>query len=417
MVSLLLFYAIAGACHAQADAVVCRAGSGSFDASFPTGVTVQVGAARSEGFAKRVCEGALLWDKGKLVVATEVAQMDLDAFGIDLGLGSPVASLQFKKADADCCMTLQIYSLRKPSKLLRTVAGGGFFRTADTDLDGQFEIWTSDAASLKTFESTEAGLPQAPPAVVLRFVRGRLWDVSSEFQSYFDDEIARARGALDPQNLREFKNSNGRLPATAHFSAEDQRRSENLERTKAGVLQIVWAYLYSGREEDAWKFLAELWPPGDLERIRAAILNARARGIRAQLDGVSTKVAAGRPSTGTEKLTEVVDARNLRTVQPGMKLSEGAAERGLGITLPATIWIGRQVPPGQEETLPDSGLLLDLVIDSAGKVRSAESAEPSFDKTFDSSLRSATAEWKFVPALRDGRAVASRIYFIISPKR
>ena len=413
----MLFCAIAGACHAQADAVVCRAGSGNFDASFPTGVTVQVGAARSEGFAKRVCEGALLWDKGKLVVATEVAQMDLDAFGIDLGLGSPVASLQFKKADAECCMTLQIYSLRKPPKLLRTVTGGGFFHTADTDLDGQVEIWTSDAASLKSFEGTEAGLPDAPPAVVLRFVRGHLWDVSSEFQSYFDDEIARARSALDPQSLREFKNSNGRLPATAHFSAEDQRRSENLERTKARVLQIVWAYLYSGREEEAWKSLAELWPPGDLERIRAAILNARARGIRAQVDGVSTKVAAGRPSSGTEKRTEVVDARNLRTVQPGMKLSEGAAERGLEISLPATIWIGRQVPPGQEETLPDSGLLLDLLIDSAGKVRSAESAEPSFDKTFDSSLRSATAEWKFVPALRDGRAVASRIYFIISPKR
>jgi hypothetical protein len=305
-------------------------------------------------------------------------------------------------------MTLQIYSLRSPPKLLRTITGGSFFRTADTDLDGQVEIWTNDAASLQAFENTEHGLPELGPTVVMRFVRGRLVDVGSEFQNSFDSEIARARSALAPEDLQEFKNSSGRLPATAHFSQEDARRSENLERTKARVLQIVWAFLYSGREQRAWDSLAELWPAGDLERIRAAIVAARARGIRAQVDGVSAKV-----SSGSEKRAEIVDARNSRSVQPGMRLSEGAAEKALGITLPTPILIGRQVPPGQEETLADSGLLLDLLIDSAGKVRSAESA----DAGFDSSLRSATAEWKFIPARKEGRATASRVFFIISPKR
>jgi hypothetical protein len=407
--SLLLFCAIAGACHAQTDAVVCRAGSGSFEAAFPTGVTVQVGAARREGLARRVCEGTLLWDKGRLVVATGVAQLDVDALGIDMGLGPQLVTFQVKRADAECCMTFQVYSLRKPPKLLRTITGGSFFSTADTDLDGQIEIWTDDAAALEGFESPEAGSPELAPTVVLRFVRGRLLDVSSEFQGYFDNEIARARSELDPQELRDFKNSTGRLLPTAHFSAEDLRHSENLERTKIKVLQIIWSYLYSGREQEAWDSLAELWPPADLDRIRAAMVSARARGIRAQVDGVSTKV-----SSGAQRRTEVFDARTLRTVQPGMKLSEGAAEqRGLGIILPTPILIGRQVSEGQQETLADSGLLLDLVIDSAGKVRSAESDEPSFD----SSLKSATARWKFIPALRDGRAVASRIYFIISPKR
>jgi hypothetical protein len=408
--SLLLFCAIAGACHAQTDAVVCRAGSGSFEAAFPTGVTVQVGAARREGLARRVCEGTLLWDKGRLVVATGVAQLDVDALGIDMGLGPQLVTFQVKRADAECCMTFQIYSLRKPPKLLRTITGGSFFSTADTDLDGQIEIWTNDAAALDGFESPEVGRPELAPTVVLRFVRGRLLDVSSEFQSYFDNEIARVRSELDPQELRDFKNSNGRLLPSAHFSPEDLRHSENLERTKIRVLQIIWSYLYSGREQKAWDSLTELWPPADLDRIRAAILSARARGIRAQVDGVSTKV-----SSGAQKRTEIFDARTLRTVQPGMKLSEGGAEqRGLGITLPTPILIGHRAPEGQsEETLADSGLLLDLVIDSAGKVRSAESDEPSFD----SSLKSATARWKFIPALKDGRAIASRIYFIISPKR
>jgi hypothetical protein len=379
--SLLLFCAIAGACHAQ-----------------------------REGLARRVCEGTLLWDKGRLVVATGVAQLDVDALGIDMGLGPQLVTFQVKRADAECCMTFQIYSLRKPPKLLRTITGGSFFSTADTDLDGQIEIWTNDAAALDGFESPEVGRPDLAPTAVLRFVSGRLLDVSSEFQGYFDNEIARVRSELDPEELRNFKSSSGRLLPTAHFSAEDLRHSEDLERTKIRVLQIIWSYLYGGREQEAWDSLAELWPPADFDRIRAAILSARARGIRAQVDGVSTKV-----SSGAQKRTEIFDARTLRTAQPGMKLSEGGAEqRGLGITLPTPILIGHRAPEGRsEETLADSGLLLDLVIDSAGKVRSAESDEPSFD----SSLKSATARWKFIPALRDGRAVASRIYFIISPKR
>jgi hypothetical protein len=409
MASFLLFLAIAGAGHAQSNAVVCRDGTGSFEATFPTGVSVQVGAARREGLARRECEGALLWDRGKLDVASGAAQVDLDAFGIDLGAGSPVAIFQAKQTNAECCMTLQIYSLRKPPKLLRTITGGSFFSSADTDLDGQIEIWTNDAASLQGFESPGEGTPDIAPTIVLRFERGRLLDVSSEFQRYYDNQIARLRSGLDAEELRDFKNSSGRLAPTAHFSVEEVRRSDNLERTKEKVLQIVRAFLYSGREQEAWNTLAEFWPAADAERIRAAIVRARAQGIRAQMDGTSTKTSAG-----AEKRTEIFDARTLRSAQPGMKLSEAAAENSRsGIVRPMPILIGRQVSDEQEETLADSGLLLDLVIDSAGKVRSAESADPAFD----SSLKSATVRWKFIPMLRSGRAIASRVLFIISPKR
>jgi hypothetical protein len=182
-----------------------------------------------------------------------------------------------------------------------------------------------------------------------------------------------------------------------------------LERTKEKALQIIWDYLYSGREQEAWDALAELWPPADVDRIRTAVLGARARGIRAQVDGTSEKV-----SSGAEKHTEILDVRTLRSAQPGMKMSEGAAEnRRSGIVLPVPILIGRQVAEGQEETLANSGLLLDLVIDAAGKVRSVESQDPSFGD----SLNSSTARWKFIPTLRAGRAIASRVFFIISPKR
>jgi hypothetical protein len=413
--SLFLFWAIASACHAQSGAVVCHDGIGNFEAISPTGVSVQVGAARSEGFARRACEGVLLWEKSKALIASGVTEMDVDAFGIDLGVESPAATFQVKKSQAECCMTLQIYSLRKPPKLVRTITGGTFFSTADTDLDGRVEIWTNDTASLEGFESREFGGSYSAPTVVLRFVQGRLLDVGSEFQGYFDGEIAKVRSGLDPGELREFKNSSGRLPPTAHFSPEDLRRSEKLERTKEKALQIVWAYLYSGREQEAWKSLAEMWPPADFDRVREAIISARDRGLRAQVDGVS-----GKASSGAEKNMGVFDARTLRVVEAAMMLSgqriqgERIEGKKTDIVLPTPILIGHKPVEGRsDDTLPDSGLMLDLVIDAAGKVRRAGSTDP----LFDSSLKDATTSWKFVPAFRTERPIASEIYFIISPKR
>ena len=70
---------------------------------------------------------------------------------------------------------------------------------------------------------------------------------------------------------------------------------EGLLNTKIKVLEIVWSYLYSGRQQEAWHELQDMWPASDFERIRAAILDARARGIRAEVDGVSSGALPGRP--------------------------------------------------------------------------------------------------------------------------
>src|SRR5207253_2625705 len=121
--------------------------------------------------------------------------------------------------------------------------------------------------------------------IVLRFEGGRLLDVNSEFQSYFDSEIAKIRKKIDQQDLLDFKSSNGALTPTTALSAEQLHR---LRRVKARVLEVVWSYLYSGREQEAWRSLAEMWPAADVERIRTAVLEARAHGIRAQVDGASS---------------------------------------------------------------------------------------------------------------------------------
>ena len=89
----------------------------------------------------------------------------------------------------------------KTPKLLRTLTGGSFFGVADTDLDGHVEIWTEDTAAVKGFDNlTLAELDFAPP-MVLRFEKGKLLDVSSEFVPDFDKRIEALRSQLRPEVL------------------------------------------------------------------------------------------------------------------------------------------------------------------------------------------------------------------------
>src|SRR5580704_2086336 len=291
MLAFILISCVTGSpCHAQSRDVVCRDGVGDFEAEFVTGVRVRVGAARSGALDSRVCAAELSWDDQNFAVAGSASQADVDAFGVDLGMGAPVAAIQVKKSKSECCMEYKIYSLRAPPVLLRNITGGQFFSAADTDLDGRVEIWTNDAASVEGFENLRlADLDFAPP-VVLRFERGRLLNASSEFQSYFDQKIADVRAKLNPQDLAEFKSSDGKLAAVAALPIGSLPR---LRSVKVKVLEIVWSYLYSGREPEAWRSLNEMWPAGDADRIRAALLNARARGILSQVDGMSTPIHAG----------------------------------------------------------------------------------------------------------------------------
>jgi hypothetical protein len=45
------------------------------------------------------------------------------------------------------------------------------------------------------------------------------------------------------------------------------------------VLSIVLAEIYGGHEVEAWKLLDEMWPAFDRSRIRAEILEKRAKGV------------------------------------------------------------------------------------------------------------------------------------------
>lgn len=407
---LLLFYCLLPSpCRAQTHGVLCTDGAGSFEAASFTKVQVRVGATKKGALAVRSCEATLSWNDQKLEVAADIPMLDLDAFGVDMGLGAPVAAFQLKKSKDDCCMTYEIYSLQRPPKLLRTLTGGRFFGAADTDLDGQVEIWTDDTAAFNGIDNlTLAELDFAPPTV-LRFEKGRLLDVSSEFTSDFDKRIEKLRSYLRPEDLSDFKSSDGKLQSTDSALVE---RIHRLRGVKVKVLEIVWSYLYSGREQEAWQALAGMWPASDVDRIREVLLKARAAGIRSQLDGVSTSAPAKRkvvevftPSEATPERTQrVLSEHPLEVDEP-----EGPAP----ITAAVAIMV-RSFPTvdATDQTLPQGEMTVTLVIDSAGKVRSAAPIGTMAWKNVD--LMNALSEWKFVPAFKGHRAVASTMVKIFS---
>ncbi|MFY9561178.1 MAG: hypothetical protein WAQ52_13165 [Terriglobales bacterium] len=274
---VLLIALLPNVCVAQVHDILCNAGNSSFEATFRTGVTVSVGPQKDGEFSTRACHGTLSWGKQKLVIASGVAQLDLDMFGVDLGPGRPVGALTTAKSSDECCMTYQIYSLNEPPRLLHTITGGGFFEAADTDLDGDVEIWTDDSGAVDGFEGLKLGEIEFVPAFVLRLYQDRLRDASSEFQAFFDDVIKSVRSRVKPELLHDFRASDGRLQVNRDSSAPELVRLHKLRAVKIQALEVVWAYLYSGRERDAWQSLTEMWPAGDVERIRGEILKARWR--------------------------------------------------------------------------------------------------------------------------------------------
>ena|SRR5579862_1522647 len=396
----------ASVCHAQARDVVCRGGVGYFEAESPTGVKVHVGASRIGELEARVCEAALSWGDQNLVISDAASDVDIDAFGVDMGLGTPVAAVQLRKSKTECCMEYNIYSLRQPPMLLRKITGGEYFSAADTDLDGRIEIWTDDAGSVDGFENFHLRDLDFAPPVVLRFEHGKLLDASSEFRPYYDQKIAEARAKLDPQDLRDFKSSDGKLAKVPGIPAERLLRLRNL---KVKVLEIVWSYLYSGREQEALHSLTEMWPEPDLERIRAALWNARSRGIHSQVDGASTPVPRGH-----EVRAKIFDATTIVSATPG--LTPKGAKTQVEIISPKAILMERPAPETVfEQEMADSESLLKLVIDSAGKVRSVEVVGDAH--RVDDGLIRSTSGWKFIPGYNAGDPVASQIILGVSLRR
>ena len=401
--------------------LVCDKGDGGFHGKLPASVpnhdiAITVEAAKKNGFAARSCQAKITWAKHELVVAPDAAQVDIDVMGADLGLGSLVVAFQLKASETDPQIKYEIYSLNKPPQLLRTITGDDYFSAADTMLDGSVEIWTTDAAAIRGFEGLPPGAFDSAPTVVLRFEKKKLIDVSSEFRPYFDREIKTLHSQLSAQQLSDFKQSDGKLPNEQWMK---DHHPQGLLATKVKVLEIVWCYLYSGREQEAWKTLAEMWPPSDLNRIRTAIVDAQARGLRAQVDGVSHNVLPLRQAQRGEIYERVGSDSGFSSPSQyeHYEHSEHADTAPLQILL--------RIPPAQNAKHWAEAKQMELVVDEAGKVRSARIMTPLLDKDavpqagnapsaeFNKDWVAAAAGWKYIPAFKLGRPKAFRSMLLV----
>jgi hypothetical protein len=382
--------------HSQGPAqdVTCENGGGEYSTQFFTGTTVSVGPMRNGSFAERACDAKLVWKGQEISVASDADQVGIDVLGADLRFGKPVVTFLIDKSGSSSNRIYKVYSLVKTPHLFYTITGGDSYRAADTDLDGRIEIWTDDAAAVDGFERIPTVDLDFVPTVVFRFEKGRLVDVGSEFLSYYDAQIAKLRSQVSEQDLARFKQSDGHLSGASLRPGEDLHR---LIRTKISVLEIVWAFLYSGREHEAWSALEEMWPPADLERIRAAISTVHQSGILHNLDH-------SRRSPQRADKVRIYDAVSPSTVV-GYNSEGGApdsSEFEPPLIQPKSILL-RRPPPSPGEPFPSANEMVELVVDAAGKVRSAKVLNG-----VDEPLIEASAGWQFIPAFRDGRPVACR---------
>jgi hypothetical protein len=400
---------------AQSRQAVCDRGTGHFEASFPTGVTVRVGAVRNGGFATRACEAVLRWGNERAVVVQTAAQVDIDVLGADLGLGVPVAAFVVRPAQDDWNAHYEIWSMERKPRHLLTLTGGQSYRAVDAEFNGQVAIWTTDAGAVEGFDGLERADFTSPPVLALRFEHGRLLDVSAWYRALYDHQIAALRDSVTAQELAEFRSSDGQL-RSGSVRAEDEVR---LRKTKAAVLEIVWAYLYSGRQERAWAELEGAWPAGDVARVKAAMMAARARGIETQVAKVASVAL---PPKWMERPAVYEYLKSDPSQQNGGRMMYGALgvsghegpvlvkdDRSTGLYAadkePKVILLWRPPPTVLEQSLAQGVETVLLTIDAAGKVEAARMLAPGSDPE----LVQAARDWKFIPATEDGRPVAYQL--------
>jgi len=210
------------------------------------------------------CRADLIDHSGKSTPLLQAWELSIhQGTGEDIfGDGHPTLILEAFSGGAHCCYTYRLVSLSDPPVVLRPIENEAPFYFFKDKATGQFRIMTSDGAFDYFDGMCHACVPF--PRVVLQADASGLRDVSVQFTEQYDSEIAAARARIAEGDIGKF--------ITADF-----------QDAKAVVLDIVYSYLYSGREVQAWQTLDEMWPTGDRERIKKLILKTRAEGLLSKL--------------------------------------------------------------------------------------------------------------------------------------
>ena len=188
------------------------------------------------------------------------------------GSGNPALVLEGFSGGVHCCYAYQLVDLKEKPVVLSPIENASPFFVFKDPASKQFRILTSDGAFSYFDGMCFACSPF--PRIVLRADDEGLHDVSPDFEEQYDSEIALARAKIENGKIGKFE--------VADFND-----------AKAVVLEIVYSYLDSGREQQAGQTLDEMWPKGERERIRKLIAETRAKGLLSQLSKTRPKTNPG----------------------------------------------------------------------------------------------------------------------------
>lgn len=267
-IAVVLLLCVTPLAFAGKDAQSCHHGIGHVERAFGS-YKLRIEPANDEQH-DLICRAILTSDSGvEIFSASEVGILLSSITGSSVtndGVKSLV--LQGFTGGAHCCYRYWIVSLGSSPKLVKEIrnqTGIAF----ENDADARVVLNTADGGFDYFDDLPHVYAPM--PEVYLQLEGHDLRDVSAQFVQRYDKTIAEARQSLTPERIEAFR-------AGSQATSDSNSSFE----TKAQVLRIVLSYLYSGRDQQAWNALDEMWPAADRERIAKLIVETRARGILAQ---------------------------------------------------------------------------------------------------------------------------------------
>ncbi|MDP9263635.1 MAG: energy transducer TonB [Acidobacteriota bacterium] len=251
----------------QSPVVICTEGSSRWEGKIGKLTLVLDGNAPAGPCRIGVSRGS------KELFAAEGAVVQLLAYGGNFGADRKPGLAFETGPSTGCCWTLYLVSVDKSAKVVGKLENGAPFTAHDEDKDGVLEFWTRDGALVGGFDGVSAKELADQPSLVIQWGGEQALDISSRFPSVYDSVLARLEAQLTPEQIASFRQSDGKLDGS-------KPEGDRLRSTKATVLEIVWALMYSGRDGWAWEKLAKYWPEGDVPRIRKQLVETRDVGVR-----------------------------------------------------------------------------------------------------------------------------------------
>lgn len=213
---------------------------------------------------KHLCTSYLVDRVGKEIPLLEGPQVSIyEGTGDDVfGDGSPSVILQNFTSATEPRYTYRIVSLSEPPLILPAITNETPFYFFKDPASHGYRIMTGDGG----FHNFDGRCFDCSPfpRVILRIERDGLHDVSKDFTEQYDSEIALAHAKIAEGEMTKFIEA-------------DFRDARSI------ALEIVFAYLYSGRQAEAWQTLDRMWPSKDRDRMQDLIVKTRTGGLLSRL--------------------------------------------------------------------------------------------------------------------------------------